>query len=260
MATLTYDPTPADQPEFTPEEQENIARGEAAEAEQQQMLAGKFKDAEALEQAYIELQKKLGEPNENVSEVSQDEVRVREEETAEEEEVNPNFDILSKASEEFYANDGKVSAETLEELGKLDSNDLISAYIELQGQQREGNDLTDAQAAQIRGMAGGDESYSQLTQWAAETLDESFITAYDNIIETGDMRMIQLALAGLQSEYEKQNGFEGQMLTGKAAQPQVDVFRSQAEVVQAMSDPRYDSDPAYRQDVFQKLGRSDIQY
>ena len=62
MATLTYDPTPADQPEFSPEEQEALAIGEQAEADQEAtMLAGKFKDAEALEQAYIELQKKLGE-------------------------------------------------------------------------------------------------------------------------------------------------------------------------------------------------------
>ena len=112
MATLTYDPTPADQPEFNEQEQEALAIGEQAQAEQEQLLAGKYKDAEALEQAYIELQKKLGENNESVSEVSEDEVQVREEEAAEEE-VNPNFDILNKASEEFYANDGKISAETL---------------------------------------------------------------------------------------------------------------------------------------------------
>jgi hypothetical protein len=256
MATLTYDPTPADQPEFSPEEQEAIAIGEQAEAEQQQMLAGKFKDAEALEQAYIELQKKLGEPNESET----DEVRVQEETAEEEVEENPNFDLLNKASEEFYSNDGQVSAETLEELGKLDSNELISAYIQMQGQQPQSQDLTDQQAASIREMAGGDQGYDQLTQWAAGNLDESFITAYDNIVETGDMKMIQLALAGLQAEYERQNGFEGQMLTGKAAQPQVDTFRSQAEVVAAMQDPRYDNDPAYRQDVFNKLGRSNIQY
>ena len=130
----------------------------------------------------------------------------------------------------------------------------------MQGQQRQGNDLTDAQASEIRSLAGGDEAYTQLTQWAADSLDESMITAYDNIVETGDVRMIQLAVAGLKAEYEKANGFEGQMLTGKAAQPQVDVFRSQAEVVAAMQDPRYDNDPAYRNDVFQKLGRSNIQY
>ena len=39
MATLTYDPTPADQPEFNEAEQEAIAIGEQAEAEQQQMLS-----------------------------------------------------------------------------------------------------------------------------------------------------------------------------------------------------------------------------
>jgi hypothetical protein len=257
MATLTYDPTPADQPEFSPEEQEAIAIGEQAEAEQQQMLAGKFKDAEALEQAYIELQKKLGESNESET----DEVRVQEEQAAEEEvEENPNFELLNKASEEFYANDGQVSDETLEELSKLDSNELISAYISMQGQQPQSQDLTDSQANEIKNMAGGDEGYEQLTQWAAQSLDDSFITAYDNIVETGDLRMIQLAVAGLKAEYEKQNGFEGQMLTGKAAQPQADVFRSQQEVVQAMSDPRYDRDPAYRQDVFSKLERSNINY
>ena len=258
MATLTYDPTPADQPEFNEAEQEALAIGEQAEADQQQMLAGKFKDAEALEQAYIELQKKLGEPNdENETKPAEE---VREQEDSSEEEVNPNFDLLNKASQEFYSNDGQVSAETLEELGKLDSNELISAYIQMQGQQQQGKDLTDAQASEIRSIAGGDEAYGQLTQWAANSLDESYITAFDNIVETGDVRMIQLAVTGLKAEYEKANGFEGKMLTGKAAQPQVDVFRSQAEVVAAMQDPRYDNDPAYRQDVFNKLGRSNIQY
>ena len=60
MATLTYDPTPADQPEFSEAEQEALAIVEAAANEQQQLLAGKFKDAEALEKAYIELQSKFG--------------------------------------------------------------------------------------------------------------------------------------------------------------------------------------------------------
>ena len=130
----------------------------------------------------------------------------------------------------------------------------------MQGQQSVGNDLTDAQASEIRNLAGGDEGYSQLTQWAANNLDESYVNAYDAIVESGDVRQIQLAVAGLKAEYEKANGFEGQMLTGKAAQNKVDVFRSQAEVVEAMSDPRYDRDPAYRQDVFAKLERSNIQY
>ena len=64
---------------------------------------------------------------------------------------------------------------------------------------------------------------------------------------------IQLAVLGLQSEYRRVNGYEGNMVTGRGARETQDVFRSQAEVVAAMSDPRYDADPAYREDVFNKL-------
>jgi len=49
------------------------------------------------------------------------------------------------------------------------------------------------------------------------------------------------------------------MLTGKAART-LDSFRSQAELVAAMRDPRYESDPAYQQDVYEKLERSNVQF
>ena len=50
------------------------------------------------------------------------------------------------------------------------------------------------------------------------------------------------------------------MLTGKAAKSSGDVYRSQQEVVRAMADPKYDNDPAYRQDVYDKLERSNVQF
>ena len=59
MATLTYDGSDPNAPELTPEEQDSLAVGEAQLEQEQQLLAGKYKDAEALEQAYIELQQKL---------------------------------------------------------------------------------------------------------------------------------------------------------------------------------------------------------
>jgi len=49
------------------------------------------------------------------------------------------------------------------------------------------------------------------------------------------------------------------MIQGKAAQT-VDGFRSQAEVVRAMGDERYENDPAYRQDVYNKLERSNLNF
>ena len=53
---------------------------------------------------------------------------------------------------------------------------------------------------------------------------------------------------------------EKPLLTGRGSRDTMDVFRSQAEVIEAMKDKRYDRDPAYRNDVFEKLSRSNIQY
>ena len=50
------------------------------------------------------------------------------------------------------------------------------------------------------------------------------------------------------------------MVTGKAPAQKSDAFRSQAEVVEAMSDPRYDKDSAYRRDVMEKLERSNVNF
>ena len=73
----------------------------------------------------------------------------------------------------------------------------------------------------------------------------------------GSVDAIKLAVSGFRTQYENANGYEGTMYTGKAPQTSKDVFRSQAELVSAMSDRRYDRDPAYRQDVIEKLERSD---
>ena len=257
MATLTYDPTPADQPEFNEAEQEALAIGEQAAADQQQMLAGKFKDAEALEQAYIELQKKLGATDESET----DEVREQEDSSKEEVEVSPAAELITNASQ-MYADTGELTPEVMEQFNGMSSADLVSAYMEMQGNlpTAPSPDLTDAEVNQIKNYAGGDEGYTQLMQWSGENLDQADVDAFDKLVDSGNARLIKLAVAGLKAEMEKSVGFEGEMATGRAPRQQADVFRSQSEVVQAMSDPRYDRDPAYRNDVFEKLGRSNVEY
>ena len=124
----------------------------------------------------------------------------------------------------------------------------------------EAADLTESEVNVIKNYAGGEEGYTNLMQWAAGNLDQADVDAFDSIVDKGDARAIRLAVAGLKAQYEAMNGFEGEMVSGKAPRQVNDVFRSQAEVVAAMQDPRYDKDPAYRNDVFQKLERSNIQY
>ena len=261
MAILTYDPTPADQPELNEAEQEALAIGEQRAQEENRMLAGKYESAEELEKAYIELQKKLGESNDGLREETQQQQGRREEEVEEQQpEADPLVDLLNSASEEYYSNEGKLSEETMSKLSEMDSKDLIEAYMQIQSQPAQVDDFTADQVTDIQNFVGGEEQYNGLVGWAAENMPQNFVQAFDNLINVGDPDMVKLAVVGLQAAYQEANGYEGRMLSGKPAQTQQDVFRSQAEVVAAMSDPRYDRDPAYRQDVFAKLDRSDLNY
>ena len=56
--TLTYDSTEQAEGELSKEEQESLEVGEKLAEQQNELLAGKFKDAEDLEKGYLELQKK----------------------------------------------------------------------------------------------------------------------------------------------------------------------------------------------------------
>jgi len=255
---LTYDPTPADAPEFTEDEQNSLEVAERLGQEENELLAGKYRNAEELEQAYIELQKKLGSSDD-------DDFEVDTEEDEYDEEWSEGASLIADASQEYYDNEGQLSEETMERFKEMSSTDLVDAYMEIQannpnaGLQAESPDLTDAEMNQVYNSAGGEGEYNRLTSWAAENLAENKLDAFNSIIDQGDATAIQIAVAGLRSEYETQQGYEGRMLQGKAART-TDAFRSQAEVVAAMGDPRYERDEAYRQDVYDKLERSNIAF
>lgn len=215
MATLTYDPTPADQPEFTEEEQNSIAVGESLEQQSNDLLAGKYRDAAELEKAYIELQGKLGESTE-------EEVV---EETGQEEEVD-------------------------EEVEEVDEEVEETPYM-----------MNDESIAVLMQTAGGQEQYDQMISWATENFSQQEIDMYDHVMDSGDAAAAMFAVQALKNAYRESTGRDGELLTGSSAPPDPsNNFRSQAEVMAAMNDPRYDNDPAYRQDVFDKLDRSNVEY
>ena len=256
---LTYDPTPADAPEFTEDEQDSLAVAEKLGQEESELYAGKYQSAEELEEAYINLQKKLGSSDEDdeVEETTFDEDEYPEE-------VAEGVDLITTASEEYFENDGAISEETMQRFTEMSSSDLVEAYMAIRDRNPDvdggvATDLTDAEMNQVYNSAGGEAEYGRLTSWAAQNLSETKLDAFNDMIDRGNSTAIQIAVAGLRAEYEAQEGYEGRMLTGKSA-PAADGFRSQAEVVQAMSDPRYDRDEAYRQDVYDKLERSNVQF
>ena len=282
---------------LTPDEQDSLAVGEEMVNQQEQLLAGKYKNAEELEKAYGELERKLGEKDNKDSEPT-DEVEVQETpEVSEEKTETPEA-----TEENYYLEDGKVNYDSVneaygEKLGELFQNSDIdpwaiskhfqenegtiteSDYKQLEGaglsrqtvdaylqgravemgytETTDSADISDSTVAEIKNVAGGEESYQNMVNWASNNLDKNSINAFDEIINTGSADAIKLAVNGLKSQYEDATGKEGTLLTGKAPKetPQQG-FRSQAELVRAMSDKRYDNDPAYRQDVIAKLEQS----
>ena len=246
--TLTYDPTPADAPELNADEQDSLAVGEEMQEAQDQLLAGKYKNAQDLESAYLELQKKLGSDD-----TEPETTRIEEAETEEPTTVG----FLNDASAE-YSEKGELSAETMSKLTEMSSEDLVQAYIESQANQTSSAAvLSDKQVSSIKDQVGGEEQYNTIVTWAGENLDQEAVEGFDALIETGNAKAIELAVAGLKSMYESQNGSDGRLVTGKAPRTDGQTFKSQAEVVAAMSDPRYDRDPAYRNNIIEKLDRSD---
>jgi hypothetical protein len=97
-----------------------------------------------------------------------------------------------------------------------------------------------------------------MIQWASQNLSEQEIGLYDAAMDRGDPLTMFFAAQALHSRYQDATGYDGEMLTGSAPRNTGDVFRSQAELIAAMSDPRYDKDPAYRQDIADKLAVSNI--
>jgi hypothetical protein len=255
MATLTYDPTEAQDGEFSAEELDSLQVGEALEQQQQHLLAGKFRDAEDLEQAYIELQRKLGNRE---SDTTEEEPQQQEEEV-QDEEVDVDFlERLWQESMDEYSDD------TLQALEKMDPADLAQMHLEYRSQVEQNGSqaqvVTEEDVQTLQGIVGGEQQYSQMMGWAQEALSDQEISMYDSVMERGDPLSMFFAVQALAYRFQDAQGYDGQMLTGKSPGNQSQGFRSQAELVRAMSDPRYDNDPAYRADVATRLEASDLQF
>ena len=209
--TFTMKETPVNSEVLNSDEQDSLSVAESLEGGEQPLLAGKFKDQQALEQAYVELQKKLGEPR-----------------------------------EEEQGTEAEVEAEQVEETEKED--DSASGT------------LSEDQANYLMDMVGGDKAYKSMLDWAGENFTKDEVAMYDKVMESGNPESIFFAIQALQSRYGDGVGSDGQTLTGRAAANTDDSFKSQAELVAAMGDPRYDRDPAYRQDLMRRLENSDVSF
>ena len=250
---LTYDPTDYDAPEFSPEEIEALRVGEQLAAEQEALLAGKYRDAEELEQAYLELQRKLGSRDDSEQVAEDDPQQVDDEE----EELTYDSSILDAILQQ--AASGEFTDDVLDAVEQLSAAQVIDMFLERDPVNGVAP-LSENDVAEFQDMVGGQQAYNDMVMWAAQNLPQQEVQVFDQVMERGDPQAIYFAIQSLSYRYQDAQGYDGELLTGRAPAVGGEGFRSQAEVVRAMSDPRYDNDPAYRQDIFDKLERSNLQY
>ncbi len=238
------------------EEKDSLLIGEQMENQQDELLAGKYKNAKDLETAYKELEKKLGEKSEPVSEEPESKTEPEEESSND---TEPNF--LDQLWEEGTNN--KLSKETFEKLSKM--NPVEVAKLAMQQRQQfqntpQNKEFTEQDVKQIHGLVGGTDNYNNMMGWANQNVPEQEIKMYDAVMDLGNPVAAYFAVQALALKYSDKVGRDGQMVTGKAPKSTADVFKSQAEMVKAMNDSRYEDDPAYREAILQKLERSNINF
>ena len=253
--TLTYENNPevTSIDNLNADEQDSLKVGETMQEAQDNLLAGKYKNAQELEQGYIELQKKLGEGE------AEEPVAEAEEEEYEGEEGEEDISILDELWE-YELNNEEFHEDAVAELQQMDPVDLANLHIEYRKQVEEQavapKDFTEAEMTELKGVVGGDENYQNMLQWAGANLNQQEIDMFDAVMQRGDALGAFFAIRSLAYRYNDAAGYEGKMLTGNAPKTSGSQYRSQQEVIQAMSDPRYESDPAYRKDIMDKLKRS----
>lgn len=247
---ITLNPSEQIEGEFSAEELDSLAVGERLAEQEQQLLAGKYQSAEELERGYLELQKRLSSPAEEEPQVEEAP------EAEEEEEIEVDGDLFDAIMESYRT--GEWDDNLVEEVGKMDPIDVANMFLAKQGEAQQTAVATEEDVTQIQDSVGGVDEYQNMLQWAGQNLSEQEINLYDAAMDRGDPLTMFFAAQALNSRYQDAVGYDGEMLTGSAPRNTSNGFRSQAELIAAMSDPRYDKDPAYRQDIADKLAVSNI--
>ena len=215
-------------------------------------LPEKFNSVEDLAKSYSELEKKLGESKpEETPEPKQEEPKTEDLEIANKAAESAGLNVQDLQAE--FDNSGELKAESYEALDKAGiPKEYVDQFIAGQLAMRE-NLVSD-----VKGVAGGEDSYGEMMEWASNNLSESEKNAYNNAVNNTDVEAIKLAVVGLKARYESANGIEPTLTKGKASPSTEGGFRSWAEVTEAMADARYQKDIAYQDDVKRKIQNSNL--
>tara|TARA_R110002096_G_scaffold147398_4_gene307213 strand:- start:1130 stop:1915 length:786 start_codon:yes stop_codon:yes gene_type:complete len=162
-------------------------------------------------------------------------------------------DDFAKFGEELQMN-GEVSEESKQQMVDWGlPREVVEAHIE--GQQAR----LQLEIQTVQSEAGGPDSYNEMIEWASQNLDQTDQQVFDQSVTQGNVDQMIFAVRSLKARWEASGGRSGSLIQGDTSAAQSYTgYRSLAELTQAMKDPRYKDDVAYRRDVETRLSNSDI--
>jgi len=259
--------------------QESILEEFIQEQQQQQepeLLLGKFKSQEDLVKAYQELEKKQGQQSQKTEDPAIPNPTAPQEYTREQAvtdygenltaafetaEVNPyEIKALVESGEDYSAYIPKLAEATGYPAGVVEQY-LASFHPAPAAAQA---DLSASDEAELKALVGGDDSFTQLSQWAAKSLEPQELADYNAIVDGGNKDAIRWALKALQARAASPDAVvEPKLISG--GNPSAPTrFESQQQVLDAMNKRNakgqrlYDVDSAYQRKVMDLLAVSDV--
>tara|TARA_B100001093_G_scaffold519340_1_gene607877 strand:+ start:3809 stop:4678 length:870 start_codon:yes stop_codon:yes gene_type:complete len=276
--------------ETPPMSPDDIAKIAEENTDESGLILGKFKSQEDLISSYKELENKLTAKDSETEETVEEETKEPVDDAGDwdqfyNEDGSVDFgkskevygDKLGELFEEnnvdpfaiskhFHENNGKITDEMYEQLESTGlPRTLIDAYLD--GRAVQSNYTTETTTdpndpyEEIVGIAGGETQYKEMLQWMDGSLSNEEKQNYDKIVDGKDSSVTQISLAvqNMYNKYRSNKGIEPQLMSGKSSStPSLKTFKSNAEVVAAMRDPRYKNDIAYQHEVQRKLAQSDV--
>ena len=200
-------------------------------------LPEKFKSAEDMAKAYSELEKKQS--TETTDEPNMQQMRADAE--------------ASEGMNKFYneyQDKGELSQNSYDELSKMGlDKSLVDGYIA--GQQS----IANTEVQQIHNTVGGEANYTKVIEFA-QTLGKAEQDAFNETLDTGSIEQVKMAVQAIASRAGVNAEQPQSMINGDSIETNSDIFESSAQVIDAMNDPRYAKDPAFRKLVEEKIARS----
>lgn len=219
-------------PEATAQAQQPAQR--PTTEERPSWLPEKFKTGEDLARSYAELESRLGQQTAQQAQQVEQQAQT----------AGVNIDAFN---EEYARLGGRLSEESYATLAKAGfTRAVVDNYIA--GQEA----IAAADIAAVYAEVGGEQEFQKVQSWAKANLPRSALEAFNDVVNTGSRDALILAISGLQAKYVAANGREPKLVNGIPGST-VEGYRSRNEIIEAMRDPRYRKDEAYRADVTARL-------